>query len=514
MIDTVPVFLQIIIVYMLVVSALVTIVALSNKCQGRNCTLLWAVAFAVVVFLSATYARIQIVPFNADEIRRAVLLTGDEPAYFMTASSLAHDGDLNLANNAADKDYLLFQNRPYTGSGFGFYNALSHNRLKEQEEQWGDARYMRHRPGTSVFLAPSFLLADHNQRFWSYTIISFCFALFCGYSVFYLHQIVSVPLAVSLVICLVCGLSPPVYFYLNQAYPEVPAGILLALIAILFLNPKRSRLSLVPFILAAMVIWFSDRALLATLIICAGGFFHLPTKKLKLAAVLILGSSGLLFAYYCWHRFGVPYPLSHNTIMGFSYEKIPVRLLQILFDGKYGWAWLFPPVLLLPAMFWQILKDRPMDIVPVSLILSLTLTLVLVAAFDDWAGGTCPRGRYYVIPQILFMVLLCIWLKKEDGRKHKMFWVIGLGSLGLMQIIWLASHPNWWFRAFQPIFAWKEIQPLFDYLPSLPDNADTRQWVKFFKMSPLLAIPSLSCLLFGQWEPRWFGKSGYKTKRE
>lgn len=507
MFDTVPFFLQIIIVYIIVAAALVAIVALSNKCQGRNCTILWAVALAVIVFLSATYARIQIVPFNADETRRSVLLTGDEPAYFMTALSVAHDGDLNLANNAANKDYLLFQNQPYRGSGFGFYNSLSHNRLQEQEEQWGDARYMRHRPGTSVLLAPSFLLADHNQRFWSYTIISFCFALFCGCSVFYLHQIVSMPLAVSLVTCLVCGLSPPVYFYLNQAYPEVPAGILLTLITILFLNPKCS--SLVPFVLAAFVIWFSDRALLATLIICAGGFLNLPTKKLKLAAVLILGGSGLLFAYYCWHRFGVPYPLSHNTIMGFSYEKIPVRLLQILFDARYGWVWLFPPVLLLPVMFWQILKDRQVNSIHVSLIISFTVTLALVAAFDDWVGGTCPRGRYYVIPQFLFMVLIYIWFKMKSGRKSKMFWVIGLGSLGLMQIVWLAPHPNWWFRAYQPIFAWQEIQPLFDYLPSLPDNADTEQWIKFLKMSPLLAIPSLSCLLFEQWELRQFGNNKY-----
>ncbi|MBU1418289.1 MAG: hypothetical protein KKD01_10740 [Proteobacteria bacterium] len=485
-------YLQLFSAYTSSVILLLIIAILSAKYQGRRHAILWAFVVMAVVFFLTGYTRVLLVPFNADESRREFLLTGDEPAYLMTAVSIARDGDLNLANNVASKDYQLFQHRSYVGSGFQFYNSLSHNRLINQKEQWGDARFMRHRPGTSVLLAPVFFLADHNQRFWSYTIISFCFALFCGFSVYYLSQAVTIPLASVLVLCLLCGLSPPVYFYVNQAYPEIPSGILLALISMLFLKPGRT--NLIPFALAAIVIWFSDRIILATLIICAGGFFNLPTKKQKVAAVFILGSSGLLFAWYCWHRFGVPYPIQHNTTMGFSWGKIPERLLQILFDARQGWVWHFPAILLLPAMLWKILRSRAVTLNHICLVSALSVLLVLVAAFDDWGAGTCPRGRYFVIPQLLFFVLAGIWLQEDKGRKGKMFWLVGLGSLSLAQLFWLAPHPKWWFAGFQPLFSWQEIHSLIFYLPFLPDNAEPTEWIKFLKMTPLLALPSLSCI--------------------
>lgn len=486
-------YLQLSAAYLFVISSLAIIVAISARLQERRHVVVWAFVVAIFVFLLATFTRLLIVPFNADESRRDFLLTGDEPAYLMTALSVAHDGDFNLANNAANKDYLLFQRKPYVGSGFEFYNSLAKNRLTAKKDQWADSRYMRHRPGTSILLAPAFLLADHNQRFWSYTIISFCFALFCGFSIYYLAQVLAIPLPSVLVVCLVCGLSPPVYFYLNQAYPEIPAGILLTSAAVLFLNQKRP--SLIPFVLAAFVIWFSDRIILAALILCAGGFFCLQTNKQKFLAVLILGSSGFLFACYCWHRFGLPYPISHNTIMGFSYDKIPTRILQVLFDARQGWVWLFPPVLLVPAMLWQVVKNKHMTLGHATVFIAFTVILLLVAAFDDWGGGTCPRGRYFVIPQLLFMVLAIIWLKEEQGRMYKLLGLIVLGAVGLMQLFWLAQYPKWWFAGFHPLFSWQEIHVLIFHLPFLPDDAEPREWIKLLKMLPLLCLPSL-CFVF------------------
>jgi hypothetical protein len=486
-------YFQLITSYASSVILLLVIVTVLTRFQGRRHAVLLALIVAAVVFLLSGYTRFLLIPFDADESRRDFLLTGDEPSYFLTAVSIAKDGDLNLANNEDNKDYLLFQQRQtYAGSDFNFYNFLTHNRLIKQKEQWGSARFMRHRPGTSVLLAPAFFLADNNQRFWSYSIISSCFALFCGFSIYYFSQVVTIPLAATLVLCLVCGLSPPVYFYMNQAYPEIPSGILLALIAMLFLNPRRT--NLLPFVLAAIVIWFSDRIILTTLILCAGGFFNLPTRKQKLAAILILGSSGLLFAWYCWHRFGVPYPIQHNTTMGFSWGKILERMLQILFDARQGWVWLFPAILLFPAMVWQIVKSKYLNLIHICLIIALIVLFVLVAAFDDWGAGTCPRGRYFVIPQLLFFVLAGIWFQEDKGRKCKMFCLLGLGSLSIAQLFWLAAHPKWWFAGFQPMFSWQEIHSLIFYLPFLPDNAEPVEWIKFLKIAPFLALPSLVCI--------------------
>ena len=125
-----PVYLQLIIAYAASVIFLVGVVILSARYQGRRHALLWGTGIAIAVFLLTTYTRLQLIPLNADETRRDFLLTGDEPAYFMTALSIARDGDLDLANNEANKDYLLFQRR-FNGAGrdFLFYNTLTHSRI-------------------------------------------------------------------------------------------------------------------------------------------------------------------------------------------------------------------------------------------------------------------------------------------------------------------------------------------------------------------------------------------------
>ncbi len=487
-----PPSIQLLIAYGFIILLLALLVRLRSW-RGRGLALVCALVMAVLILIFSTWTRQILVPFNADEQRRDFLLTGDEPAYLMTALSLARDGDTDVANNSEAKDYLIYQHRPYQGSGFSFYNKLVHGRISGREQSWGKARYMRHRPGTSVLIAPVFFLAHHNHRFWAYTLLSFCFACFAAIAVYSLGQTI-LPPTLALLLTGICGLAPPVYFYLNQIYPELPAGILLTAMALLFLLPRRP--GLFPFFLAALVIWFSDRTILATLILCAGGWFGLAGAGRKTAAVLILGCSGGLFAWYCWHRFGVPWPVSHNTKMGFSPEKIPVRLLQIFCDGKQGWVWLFPPALLLPVMIWQTLREQEKKIPVTALVLALISVLILVAAFDDWQGGTNPRGRYYVIPQLLFLVLAAAWVSPGGTiRQPRLWWLIGLGGLALTQLFWLAPNPKWWFARYHPLFTWKAIQPWYAFIPQLPDNAPRQEWLKLFRLTPLLILPSLTCFL-------------------
>jgi len=474
---------------------ILTLLAAVSRWSRKRTALFAAVGLALFIFALSMYTRLLLIPFNASVERRDFLLTGDEPAYLMTALSLAWDGDIDLANNGTDKDYLIFQRRPYLGSDFSFYNNLVHGRIQSREQSWGNARYMRHRPGTSVLLAPVFLLADHNQRFWAYTLLASCFSLFSIFTVLVLAwDSLQLNPMIALSIFLICGLSPPVYFYLNQVYPELPAGILLAMMALLLVSKKLPDLTL--FFLGAMVIWFSDRAIPVALILCTGAWFALPNGWKKTAAIIILGTSGALFAWYCWYRFGVPYPISHNTKMGFSYDLLPQRLLQIMFDGKQGWVWLFPPILLLPAIIWQTLREYPQKLQIFSLNLALLAVLILVAAFDDWQGGTNPRGRYYVIPQLLFLTITSIWLKPDQHlRSTRLFWLIGLGGLSLMQLYWLVPHPKWWFARYHPLFTWKAIQHWYAFIPQLPDHAPMSEWIKLMKMFPFMVLPSLACLL-------------------
>ncbi|MGH2522870.1 MAG: hypothetical protein ACRDH2_10245, partial [Anaerolineales bacterium] len=57
--------------------------------------------------------------------------TGDEPHYLLAAHSLAYDGDFDLGNNYAERDYLSFYGdanlNPHTRPGLDGQAVLTHN---------------------------------------------------------------------------------------------------------------------------------------------------------------------------------------------------------------------------------------------------------------------------------------------------------------------------------------------------------------------------------------------------
>ena len=59
------------------------------------------------IFLAVLAAYVALVPWLA----RVWSRSGDEPHYLLAAHSLVHDGDLDLSNNYAQRDYAAF----YTG---------------------------------------------------------------------------------------------------------------------------------------------------------------------------------------------------------------------------------------------------------------------------------------------------------------------------------------------------------------------------------------------------------------
>ena len=153
----------------------------------------------------------------------------------------------------------------------------------------------------------------------------------------------------------------------------------------------------------------------------------------------------------------------------------------------------FPPVLLLPGILWQLRRRLRDNWYPILLVVAFVLSLLLVASFWDWRGGTNPRGRFYVIPQILMLVIVIEWSRYDSlGSKIGLIWLSVLGAMALTPVLWLIQHPNWWFRLYHPFFGLKSIQPLYALLPDLPDGAPISEWFKLLIWSPLLIAPSVS----------------------
>ena len=452
--------------------------------------------FALLLILLAVYAysRSQLIPYHADAERRCVLLTGDEPDYLLTALSLGRDGDINVDNNIRQSDYLLFQNRAVGGGDFDFFNRISKGRIASHRAEWGAARYMQHRPGISAVVAPVFVLAGGDYRWWATILISSVLVVFsliawgiaCRFEIDH---------GIAAIVCLGSLLAPPVLFYASQIYPEAVAGCLLAGAALLCMRGGRGSWFAVIALLA--VVWFTDRALPAFAALAVVAAWRLPSRGERLVAGLVLAGNVIVFGLYCQHRFGIPFPISHNEVFDVSVALVPRRMFQILFDGMQGWVWLFPPVLLVPALVWSLIRRRPTPVVPLILVMALLLTLAMVASFGDWRGGTNPRGRYYVIPQLLLIPLWFHWFRFGTGKLVRVrgVWLIGLMALALIPLPWLVDHPSWWYRPYHPFFGWEPIQRYYDFLPSLPDDATGRDWLKLLAWTPLLLIPPTACIV-------------------
>jgi hypothetical protein len=437
----------------------------------------WVALGWITLVLGLAYgiSRHALVPYHAEPERRDVLLTGDEPDYLLTAYSIAKDGDLDVSNNIRNEDWQHFQARAVGGGDHAFFNRISKGRLSESESSWGDARYMQHRPGISTALAPIFLLFKGNYRWWAYLFISSTLIGFGLLIVFHAHKN-RIPLGTSTATILIFLLSPPILFYASQVYPEAVCGVLLSLSLLLLANPGKLCLCTAP--LLALAMWFSDRALISIAILSLLLLFRLTTWKQRTIAIFILAVSALLFAHYCYQRFGVPWPLSHNERLGFEVSLLPRRFIQILFDSRQGWFWQFPLLLLTPIIFPDLLRSKKPRLFAGAALLAIIAMLAVVAAFDDWRGGTNPRGRYYVMPQLMLLPVFITWLKlKESSSRLRRAYLLLPGSASVTMLFWLAGHPNWWFRPYHPLFGLKCIQPYYGYLPSLADDAPSKEWL-------------------------------------
>ncbi|MCA1989596.1 MAG: hypothetical protein LDL07_10715, partial [Desulfarculus sp.] len=184
----------------------------------------------ILVLALLAFTREALVPYHADAQRREYLLTGDEPEYLLAAFNLAQGRGLTLG--ARDQQRFMapdlidhIMERGWHGSYAYFLTISPVLGQRFSQAEWGQEPVLVHRPGASILLAPA-AWAGERQRWWSYAIMSLLAA--AGLAGMLLLAIrASGPAWPSLGLGLACLLAPPALFYANQAFPELPAGVLL-----------------------------------------------------------------------------------------------------------------------------------------------------------------------------------------------------------------------------------------------------------------------------------------------
>lgn len=197
---------------------------------------------------------------------------GDEPHYLLISHSLLIDGDFDLSNNYADKDYQKtmladVQIRPHTAPGTG-------------------QKYSFHSPGTSIFLLPFYAL---GYIFKGKLLVFFIrlgmsiFGALLGLQIFLFCLQEWKKERLAFLIWFLYGFSSPVFFYALHVYPEIIIALLsLTVFRTLRFSASlsRSKLMFIGFMLS-LFIWF--HAIKYVLLVIPLFLYSLwvMTKKLK-----------------------------------------------------------------------------------------------------------------------------------------------------------------------------------------------------------------------------------------
>ena len=425
-------------------------------------TFLFLILTALVFFAGLSFIRGRLVPWNSTPENRDLLLTGDEPEYFLAAWSLAHDGDMNLRNNLLNEDSKKFQNNLvcdlYHG-GREYFKRVSPS-LREGPEAWKDLQLLVHRPGTAALIAPAAWFPE-KMRWLAYAIISLL-VTFCSICFIFFAGEAGVSFFMSVALTFLFVFSPPGVFYANQAFPEIPVAMLLTLASMLLWRPSPLRLY-VACVLLVLIPWFSDRAIPAAGILALYAFFLAPGPT-RWGLVLIFSVGAILLMRYYYFRFGVLWPLHHNPFYSCSVNAIVPNLPKLFFDAGRGIFWLFPALLLYPLAFVRAFRLRQYRFFLGVNFLMFVLSVCLVASFPDWRAGVCPAGRYGVLLQWLAFPVILLWVRAGIGPVSRVFLFVLL-AFSVVEIIFLIPYPCFWYRNYHPLFGYECLQPYYDFLP-------------------------------------------------
>lgn len=340
---------------------------------------------------------------------------GDEPWFLLVTHSIAHDFDLDLANNYRDQDSLDFMPRavePQPG---------------DPEESDG-AVYSRHGALLQTVMAPAYRVGG---RAGAMVVIAALAAL--GAWLLLDLTAFSPDARARLIVYLAFGFTAPFLIYSQQIWAEV-AAVLLAVAALRWINQLTGerdgptpeargddRVAWLLLVLAlALLPALKSRLGLVSAALALICLLRLDPARRRRGAVWLASTlvpAGVLVLLLNRARFGTVLGMHSWSELEFYRESAVAMALALngmFFDLAYGlvacspiWLLLFPAT----VAAWQ--RNRRL-LFEVALIAAPTL--LLVATRLEWYGGWSPPFRYgLVVLPFLSLLLTPLFERRFDG---------------------------------------------------------------------------------------------------
>jgi hypothetical protein len=312
---------------------------------------------------------------------------GDEPHYLALSHSLLTDGDLDLSDEFAAREYRAF----YAGTlGAHASPASPPGKL-----------HSVHAPGLAVLLLPAYALGGYPAA----RIFMSALAALTGVLA---HRLVrestgSPGAALGAWLCLV--FTPPLPLYAVSIYPEVPAALATAVFLRAGARDGGMRDLVLSSVAAAVLPWLHPKLL----VLAATGLVLILARRrswrsrLACTAALLVSLGALLLFF---HQFYGRASLSAAYGPGFAADVSPARVpwgaAALIFDRQFGLLAVSPLwALALPGL-GLLFRQRTGDALRASLLGASSF--LVGASFSMWWGGSCPPARF-VVPALPALAL-------------------------------------------------------------------------------------------------------------
>lgn len=455
--------------------------------KGTRVWLLPACVCLLLLFAVFSWHRAHLIPRGADFERAAWLLTGDEPSYLLMAQAIAAGDGLDVRPAHERGSYRAFQSRAVLGPDtftWNFYRSLGFDPWFDRSASWGNRQVMPRPPLFAAVVAPLVSPAGNPRwlvGFMQGLLVS-CTAALCLWCVVPADRRAAIHGAAALLFIL--G-SIPIAYYTTQIFPEILAGVLLLAAFALYARGGASA-GAVGNLLLVLSLWTTPRVvggvLAASVVLLVQDW---RARRFAGIGALLLG----WFAFLAWNLWvwgywllPNPNPNSRNSLL-----FLPEGTLRFFFGNDVGLFFLSPVLwigLVAAVVNLRLLREH-LDLAWTALFLGV---LAVVASFPDVRGGTCPAGRYQVIPAFLlvFPLMRLLGSKLAEWRRRLVPLLYLLGVAGLIMSLVIATKPSFWYRRYHPLFAFEEIRRFHVLLP--PGQWPALLWMSLAWLGVLLAL--------------------------
>ncbi|MCX6357473.1 MAG: hypothetical protein NT045_06330, partial [Candidatus Aureabacteria bacterium] len=446
--------------------------------------------------------RAHLTPLDAKGPAQSPYLAGDEPAYLMLAHSVAVDRDFNLFNNRINGD----------GRFFGRAKCDEHGARKDPVRK---EIYSIHTPGLAMLIAPAYALGLHGPIAPRPAVCVFLniiaallavnIYLFCGELSSMAGTTARWP---ALIATAAAILTPPLLFYANLIYPELPAALLIlyAVRHLLFpsfpasLSRAKSRGRFAISCAVAFLPWLSFRFFLPAFVLLALICVSTDDARNRLRPVagpcIIFLASLLLFFAYQYRAFGTINPAAGYIYQNFAKRGFSSRgmldgLFGIILDRGHGIVTWSPVYALSLTGLLLLLREHRRS--GVWLVLLLASIYLPGAHFVFWWGGFAPPPRYMVVPAPLLAGALCYALSRNPGKIFLVLFAVLLAislTFGYMG----AMHPSLLYRHRHIINNYPSISSFIKVVPSFFRQSRFTWPLALAWTTALLALNGFLCL--------------------